>query len=118
MSTEQISYKDLSKKQLENLKERYIDSRIESMTEDDLRKFVRSIVSDQITGTVGNAEEREAWKEMKEHFKDSFELQIKEVINMDTKGEDVDPEKIELERRLDLLEKRKKEKDKINDDMW
>ena len=35
------------------------------MTESDLRNFVKEIIIDQIKGTVGNAEEKEAWEEIK-----------------------------------------------------
>ncbi len=115
----EISYKDLSNDQLDNLKDLFIASRISIMSEEDLREFVRIIISDQIKGTVGNEEEREAWKEMKDHFKDDFEEVIKEVLKINsTANEEVSPEKEELTRRLKLLEQRKKEKSDEKEDMW
>lgn len=119
MAKDEITYKELSGRQLESLKEIYIESRITSMNEDDLRKFVKAIISDQINGTVGNQEEREAWKEMKEHFGEGFEKILKEVLNTNSPSdESISPEQIELERRLDLLEKRKNESSNVNEDMW
>tara|TARA_B100001250_G_C19633058_1_gene714638 strand:- start:582 stop:941 length:360 start_codon:yes stop_codon:yes gene_type:complete len=119
MTQDEISYKDLSKRQLEILKGIYIDRRVSTMTEDELKEFVRINISDQINGTVGNEEEREAWKEMKAFFENDFEAIVKEVFKeKNPSDEDLDPEKEELERRLELLEKRKKEKNNSNDDMW
>tara|TARA_Y100001968_G_scaffold327781_1_gene373545 strand:+ start:734 stop:1096 length:363 start_codon:yes stop_codon:yes gene_type:complete len=120
MKKVEISYKDLTKSQLEFLKERYINSRISSMSQDDLQDFVRTIISDQILGTVGNLEEREAWNEMKDHFKDNFKDMIKESLKVSNNGDvDIDQDKQELEKRLDLVEKRKKEKaSTANEDMW
>ena len=120
MAKEDLTYKDLSKGQLENLKQKYIETRISSMSEQSLRDYVRTIITDQITGTVGNEEEREAWKEMKEFFEDDFEKIIKEVLQINSPSDEtISPEQQELERRLDLLEKRKKEKkENSNEDMW
>ena len=50
---EELTYKDLSNKELDTLKDMYISSRVNSMTEADLRKFVKEIIIDQIKGTVG-----------------------------------------------------------------
>ena len=121
MKQDEIYFKDLSNKQLDYLKDIYIESRISAMDKDELIKFVKSIITDQIKGTVGNQEEKEAWKEMKEYFKDDFEEKLKEVIK--EKGSSVEdylnPEQEELEKRLDLIEKRKKEKkDNSHEDMW
>ena len=119
MTKEEINYKDLSNKQLESLKEIYVASRLSSMTEEDLRQFVGTIFSDQVNGTVGNEEEREVWKEMKEHFQDRFEETIKEVLTVNgSPTEELSPEQKELRTRLELLEKRKKEKGDLKEDMW
>ena len=56
---EELNYKDLTEKELDSLKDMYISSRVNSMTEADLREFVREIIIDQTKGTVGNAEEKE-----------------------------------------------------------
>jgi len=76
---EELTYKDLSEKELDTLKDMYISSRINSMTESDLRKFVKEIIIDQIKGTVGNAEEKEAWEEIKDHFSEDISQKILEV---------------------------------------
>ena len=97
----ELTYKDLSKTELDSLKDIYISSRVNSMTETDLRKFVKEIIIDQIKGTVGNAEEKEAWEEIKEHF-----------------SEDLckSPEEIEFDRRLALLKQQQEESS--SKDMW
>ena len=119
MATEEISFKDLSSRQLENLKDIYIESRLSIMAEEDLRQFVRTIISDQIKGTVGNQEEKEAWREMKDFFQDEFEKTIKKVLQINSPSdESISPEQEELNKRLDLLEKRKKEKTNASEDMW
>ncbi len=120
MAKDEIGYKDLSSNQLEKLKELYIESRISSMNQEDLRKFVRTIISDQIMGTVGNQEEKEAWKEMKDYFADEFEGKIKGILQLNSPSdESISPEQEELEKRLELLEQRKKESEnKVNEDMW
>ena len=119
MKEEEISYKDLTNSQLDKLKELYIESRIQAMSEEAQKSFIREVLDIQVKGTVGNEEEREVWKEMKGHFKDSLEERIKEVLKV--KGseiEEVPPGQKELEKRLELLEKRKKEKDEEVKDMW
>ena len=79
---EELSYKDLSQTELDTLKDMYISSRIKNMTEPELRKFVKEIIVDQIKGTVGNAEEREAWEEIKEHFSEDLSQKILEYRKM------------------------------------
>ena len=116
---EEITYKDLSKTELDTLKDMYISSRVEAMTESDLRKFVKEIIEDQIKGTVGNAEEREAWDEIKEHFLEDLSkkiVQVKEICNKNKKIEQKSPEEIEFDRRLTLL--KKQEEDQSCKDMW
>ena len=119
MAKESISYKDLSKTQLDILKDIYIESYLASMSETDLRKFVQTIIQDQIKGTVGNDEEREAWKEMKDFFADMFESRVEEVMKISTDSEEITPnEQKQLEKRLELLEQRKQEKSQDIKDMW
>ncbi len=119
MKNEEISFKDLSKAQLDALKDCYIDSRVDSMSEVDLKKFVRDVLDLQIRGTVGNQEEREVWKEMKEYFDETFEQKIKEVLK-EKVSEDlsISPEEQEFKKRLVLLEQRKAEEGHLNEDMW
>ena len=87
------------------------------MTEDDFKKFVRVSIEDQIKGTVGKDEEKEAWLEMKEYFKDDFPEKILKVRKRQS-GNKLSPEEEELEKRKILLEKRKKEQESSLEDMW
>ena len=120
MTQEEISYKDLSKWELEKLKDFYVTSRLTDMSETDLRLFVKLVIEDQIKGTVGNEEEREAWNEMKDYFQEDFQDKIKGIQSQSI-GKDKDSsdfEKSELDIRKEVLEKRKQEKDHENKDMW
>ena len=115
----ELTYKDLSEAELDALKDMYITSRVDTMTESDLRKFVKEIIIDQIKGTVGNAEEKEAWEEIKEHFSEELSkkiLEVKDKCNKNFKDEVKSAEEIEFSRRLGLLEKNQEEK--LNKDMW
>ena len=116
---EELTYKDLSNKELDTLKDIYISSRVNSMTESDLRKFVKEIIIDQIKGTVGNAEEKEAWEEIKDHFSEDLSkkiLEVKEKCNKNQKVENKSPEELEFDRRLGLLKKQQDEQS--SKDMW
>ena len=116
---EELSYKDLSETELDTLKDMYISSRVNSMTESDLRKFVQEIIIDQIKGTVGNAEEKEAWEEIKEHFSEELSqkiLEVKEKCNKNHKVERKRQEEIEFDRRLGLLKQQQEEQS--SKDMW
>ena len=117
---EELTYKDLSDSELDSLKDMYIESRLISMTENDLRKFVKEIIIDQVKGTVGNAEEKEVWDEIKEHFSDELSKKILEVKEKCSKNKKIDmrtPDQIEFENRLNLLKKQEEEK-KSKNDMW
>ncbi len=116
---EELTYKDLSNNELDTLKDMYISSRVNSMTESDLRRFVKEIIIDQIKGTVGNAEEKEAWEEIKDHFSEDFSkkiLEVKEKCNKNTKVEQKSQEEIEFDRRLALLKQQQEEES--SKDMW
>ena len=116
---EELTYKDLSETELDALKDIYISSRVNTMTESDLRKFVKEIIIDQVKGTVGNAEEKEAWEEIKDHFSDDLSkkiLEVKEKCNKNQKLDQKSPEEIEFDRRLDLL--KKQQEDQSSNDMW
>ena len=116
---EELTYKDLSNKELDTLKDMYISSRVNSMTESDLRKFVKEIIIDQIKGTVGNAEEKEAWEEIKDHFSEDLSqkiLEVKKQCNKNHKVEQKSQEEIEFDRRLGLLKQQQDEKS--SNDMW
>ena len=119
MKSAEISFKDLTNSQLDDLKDLYIDSRVDSMSEVELRKFVREVLDLQVRGTVGSEEEKEVWKEMKEHFDENFEQTVKAVIK--EKGAEevgLSPEEEEFQKRLEILEQRKREDSQTNEDMW
>ena len=121
MKKAEITFQDLSKVQLDALKEVYIESRLNTMSEVDLRKFAKEVLELQVQGTVVNEEEREIWKEMKEHFKDDFYQKIKEVKKIKGIKEEIledDIEKEDFKKRLEILEKRSKEESKKSNDMW
>ena len=116
---EELTYKDLTETELDCLKDMYISSRLNSMTENDLRSFVKEIIIDQIKGTVGNAEEKEAWEEIKDHFSEELSKKILEVKAKCSKNKNVElksPEEIEFEKRLGLL--KQQEEEKSSKDMW
>ena len=116
---EELTYKDLNNKELDTLKDMYISSRVNSMTESDLRNFVKEIIIDQIKGTVGNAEEKEAWEEIKDHFSEDLSkkiLEVKEKYNKSPKVEQKSQEEIEFDRRLGLLKQQQEEES--SKDMW
>ena len=116
---DELTYKDLSNKELDTLKDMYISSRVNSMTESDLRKFVKEIIIDQIKGTVGNAEEKEAWEEIKDHFSEDLSkkiLEVKEKCSKNPKAEQKSQEEIEFDRRLSLL--KQQQEDESSKDMW
>ena len=117
MCIEETNFTDLSDLELDKLKDLYVESRLSSMTEDEFKKFVRASIEDQIKGTVGKEEEKEAWLEMKEYFKDDFSDKILNIKNAKL-GNKLSPEEEELEKRKILLEKRKKEQDSNFEDMW
>ena len=117
MKNKALIYSDLSKKQLQHLKEYYIQTKVNSMSNEELKEFALEIISHQINDTIGKEEEMEAWREMSDFFGEKFEIII---LEMQTKYKDygslkdieVDPQKL----RQDLLEKNSIEKEKK--DMW
>ena len=114
MSKKKTNYSDLSTKELELLKDIYIDLKVKSMNNKDLKDFVIENISLQIKNTIGDDEEIEAWQEMEEFFKDEFENTIQDIqIKMKSKnGED---------SNLNIEELKSKNEVKIEDkklDMW
>tara|TARA_B100000212_G_scaffold285480_1_gene225960 strand:- start:136 stop:486 length:351 start_codon:yes stop_codon:yes gene_type:complete len=79
MVKKQINYSDLSPKELELLKDLYVDLKVKSMNNNDLKNFAVENISLQIKSTIGNDEESEAWQEMAEFFKDEFDNTIRDV---------------------------------------
>ena len=79
MNKKNFNYKILSSKELDYLKEIYVDKKIKSMSFNDLKNFASENISLQIKSTIGNEEELEAWQEMENFFEDEFENLIKDV---------------------------------------
>ena len=115
MAKKQINYSDLSSKELEQLKDIYVDLKVKSMSNNDLKEFATENISLQIKNTIGNEEELEAWLEMEEFFKDEFEDTIRNLqIKMKTKNNDyinsniekfeLGTEDLEEEKKLDMWE--------------
>ena len=117
MKKKTIIYSDLSKKQLESLKELYIQKKVESMSHQELKKYVQEIISHQINDTIGKEEELEAWREMSDFFGEQFEIIITEIQAKYIDDQNVlDKELDSQKRRIELLEKNNFDQEKK--DMW
>jgi len=117
MDKNPIIYSDLSKKQLENLKELYIQKKVESMSHQELKQYVLEIISHQINDTIGKEEEMEAWREMSDFFGEQFEIVIQNIQTRYIEEKNVLETEIDSQkRRIELLEKNTLDKEKI--DMW
>ena len=117
MKKKSFTFSDLSKKQLENLKEFYIQKKVESMSHQEMKQYVLEIISHQINDTIGKEEETEAWREISDFFGEQFEsiiLEIQTKYSDDKNSLDtsLDPQK----QRLELLERNNLEEQKK--DMW
>ena len=117
MKKKSIIYSDLSKKQLESLKELYIQKKVESMSHKQLKEYVLEIISHHINDTIGKEEEMEAWREMSDFFGEQFEIIIIEIQSrfIDDKNvleTEIDPQK----KRIELLERNNTVQEKT--DMW
>ena len=117
MKKKSFIYSDLSKKQLENLKEFFIQKKVGSMSNQELKQFVQEIISHQINDTIDKEEEMEAWKEMSDFFGEQFveiilEIQTKYSEDKNILHSEIDPQK----QRLELLEKNNINQEKK--DMW
>tara|TARA_B100000886_G_scaffold336528_1_gene295491 strand:+ start:419 stop:778 length:360 start_codon:yes stop_codon:yes gene_type:complete len=117
MKKKSFIYSDLSKKQLENLKELYVQKKIESMNHQELKEYVQDIISHQVNDTIDKEEEMEAWKEMSDFFGERFEIVIQEIQTkyIDDKNfleTEIDSQK----QRIELLERNNLDQEK--QDMW
>ena len=117
MKKNSIIYSDLSKKQLENLKELYIQKKIESMSNQELKQYVLEIISHQINDTIGKEEEMEAWREMSDFFGEQFEIIILEIQKKSIDDKNVPETEIDSQKqRIELLERNNLDQNKK--DMW
>ena len=117
MKKKSLIYSDLSKKQLETLKELYVQKKVESMSHQELKKYVLDIISHQINDTIGKEEEMEAWREMSDFFGEQFEIVILEIQTKfsddnNVLDKEIDPQK----QRMELLERNNLDQEKK--DMW
>ena len=114
MAKQKINYSDLSNKELELLKDIYIDLKVKSMNINDLKGFAFENISLQIKNTIGNEEELEAWQEMEDFFKDEFLSRIQDVqIKLRSKNDELN--------NLNIEEKKPTSKNAGEDkepDMW
>ena len=117
MKKKSFIYSDLSKKQLENLKEFYVQKKIEAMSHQELKKYVMEIISHQINDTIGKEEEMEAWREMSNFFGEQFEIIILEIQTKYSDEKNAIETELDLQKqRLELLERRNIDQEKK--DMW
>ena len=117
MKKKSFIYSDLSKKQLEKLKEFYIQKKVESMTHQDLKKYVLEIISHQINDTIDKEEEMEAWREMSDFFGEQFELVILEMQTQYIDEKNILETEIDSRtQRMDFLERNNLDQEKR--DMW
>ena len=87
------------------------------MSHQELKEYVREIISHQINDTIDKEEEMEAWKEMLDFFGDKFEIVIQElqVKYMDDKN-GLEKEIDDQQQRIELLERNNLDQEKK--DMW
>ena len=117
MKKKSFVYSDLSKKQLENLKEFYIQKKVESMSHQELKQYVKEIISHQIKDTIDKEEEMEAWREMSEFFGDNFEIILLEIQTKYSDEENYINNALDSQKqRIELLERNNLDKEKK--DMW
>ena len=117
MKKKSITFTDLSTKQLEHLKELYVQTKVAGMSHKELKDFVLEIISHQINDTIGKEEEMEAWMEISNFYGDQFENIILEIQQKYNNNENLQNfEEDSKEHRLELIEKNNIEKNK--QDMW
>ena len=117
MKKNSIIYSDLTKKQIDNLKELYVQKKVESMSHQELKEYVLDIISHQINDTIGKEEEMEAWREMSDFFGEQFEIIILEIQSKYIEDKNVlKPEIDSQKQRIELLNKNNLDPEKT--DMW
>jgi len=117
MKKKSFIYSDLSSKQLEKLKELYIQKKVESMSHQELKQYVLEIISHQINDTIGKEEEMEAWREISDFFGEKFEKVVQEIQTKYIDDKNVTETEIDSQKqRIDLLERNNLNQEKK--DMW
>jgi len=117
MKKKSLIYSDLSKKQLEILKDLFVQKKVESMSHQELKQYVLDIISHQIHDTIDKEEEMEAWREMSDFFGEKFEMIILEIQTKYSEDKNVlqtelDPQK----QRIESLERNTLNQEQR--DMW
>ena len=117
MKKKSFIHPDLSKKQLEILKNLYIEKKVDSMSDKELKEFVLEIITHQINDTIGKEEEMEAWREMSDFFGEQFEIIIIEIQTKYIDDKNVIETEIDSQKqRIELLERNNLDQEKK--DMW
>ena len=117
MKKKSFIYSDLSKKQLEKLKEFYIQKKVESMSHQELKKYVQEIISHQIYDTIDKEEEMEAWREISDFFGDQFEIVVLEIQTKYIDDKNFIETEIDFQKqRIEFLERNNLDEEKK--DMW
>ena len=117
MKKKSLIYSDLSKKQLEKLKEFYIQKKVESMGHQELKQFVLEVISHHINDTIDKEEELEAWREMSDFFGEQFEIVIQNIQTKYIDQKNILETEIDSQKqRIELLEKSNLDQEKK--DMW
>ena len=117
MKKKSLIYSDLSKRQLEKLKEFYVQKKVESMSHQELKKYVKEIISHQINDTIDKEEEMEAWSEISNFFGEQFEVVVLEIQTKYIDDKNVFETEIDSQRqRIELLERNNLDQEKK--DMW
>ena len=117
MKKKSIIYSDLSKKQLESLKDFYVQKKVESMSHQVLKQYVQEIITHQVNDTIDKEEEMEAWREMSEFFGEQFEIIIIEIQTKYIDDKNVIETEIDSQKqRIELLERNNLDQEKK--DMW
>ena len=117
MKKKSFIYSDLSKKQLEKLKEFYIQKKVASMSHQELKQYVLEIISHEINDTIDKEEEMEAWREMSDFFGEELEMvileiQAKYIDDKNALETEIDSQK----QRIKLLEQNNLDQERK--DMW
>ena len=117
MKKKSLTFSDLSKKQLQFIKELFIQKKVYGMSEKELREFALESITHQINDTIGKEEEMEAWEEMSDFFGDEFHEIILEIQQKYKNDENtINIEEDMAKNRSELLDRNKINTEKK--DMW
>ena len=116
MKKQTLNYSDLTKKELEFLKNNYVKQKVLSMSIAELKEFVTENIDNQIRNTIGHEEELEAWVEMKNFFKEEFEEIIFKVKEKFKSVQELSINQLMDSQEKGVLENASSDNEKI--DMW